>query len=283
MQLTARGPYFLSNAAPCKPRPTDGADGPTGGAETAENKPSMMDDIAARLARVQGRIRAAEERFHRPPGSVGWIAVSKGQPAAAIAAVAAAGQNRFGESYVQEALTKQEAPAGDGREWHFIGRLQSNKAKLIARRFAWVHSVDGIKAAAALHAQRPAGLPPLNVCIQVKVSGEAQKGGIEPAHAAALADAIDAMERLRLRGVMAIPAPSDDCAAQRRAFKLVYDTYRALQATRPALDTLSMGMSHDLEAAVAEGATLLRIGTALFGPRPAITTMTPLRAARPQR
>ena len=227
-----------------------------------------MDDISARLQRLRARISAAEERFGRPAGAVTWIAVTKGQAAAAVAAVAAAGQRRFGESYVQEALPKMEALADAGLEWHFIGRLQSNKARFIAPRFAWVHSIDNLKIAAALNAQRPAELPRLNVCIQVNASGEGQKGGVEPVHAAALADAIGGMERLCLRGVMAIPAPSEESAAQRRAFKLVYDIYRTLQARLPALDTLSMGMSHDLEAAVAEGATLLRIGTALFGPRP---------------
>ena len=195
------------------------------------------------------------------------IAVSKAQPAERLAELADLGQRDFGESYVQEALPKLDALEGRGLIWHFIGPLQSNKTRPIAERFDWVHSVDRLKIAERLSAQRPAGLPPLNVCLEVNISGEASKGGVLPADLAALAQAVTTLPRLRLRGLMAIPAPSDDSATQRAAFHLLHKLLGQLRAAGLDLDVLSMGMSDDLEAAIAEGATHLRIGTALFGAR----------------
>lgn len=234
-----------------------------------------MSDIKDRLDAVRRRIAAAEAQYDRPAGSVALLAVSKGQPATAVAAAAAAGQRLFGESYVQEALPKIEALAGEGLEWHFIGRLQSNKAKFIGRRFAWVHSLDNLKAAEALDRHRPAGSPPLNVCIQVNACGERQKSGVAPERVPALAEAVAGLARLRLRGLMTIPVPSDDFSEQRHAFGIVAERWRQCRAAGLALDTLSMGMSRDLEAAICEGATIVRIGTAVFGPRPRAPNRTP--------
>ncbi len=212
----------------------------------------------------------AEQRYGRPAGSVALLAVSKQQPATAIAEVAAAGQTRFGENYLQEALPKMAALAEGEQaelEWHFIGPIQSNKTRLIAENFAWVHSVDRLKIAQRLSMQRPGELEPLNLCLQVNISGEASKSGVEPAELAELAMAVAALPRLRLRGLMAIPAPCDDFAEQRRACARLREWQEQLAGSGLLLDTLSMGMSDDLEAAIAEGATLVRIGTAIFGPR----------------
>jgi len=201
---------------------------------------------------------------------VDLLAVSKGQPPAALAAAHAAGQRRFGESYLQEALAKRDALGGLAAEWHFIGPMQSNKAKRIAAHFDWVHSLDRADLAERLHRHRPAALPPLEVCIQVNVSGEASKRGVAPEEVPALAEVVAGLPRLRLRGLMTIPAPERDPARQRAAFALLRTLLEALRARGHAgLDTLSMGMSADLEAAVAEGATIVRVGTAVFGPRPA--------------
>jgi len=200
----------------------------------------------------------------RDPADVGLLAVSKTQPAAAIREAFAAGLRDFGENYLQEALDKQAALADLALTWHFIGPIQSNKTKPIAEHFAWVHSVDRLKIAQRLSDQRPAGLPPLNVCLQVNVSGEASKSGCAPEDLQPLAQAVAGLPRLHLRGLMCIPAPSDDPAEQHAAFARL----RALRdALGLGLDTLSMGMSQDLEAAIAEGATWVRIGTALFGAR----------------
>lgn len=227
----------------------------------------MTTDFADRLHVVQARIRAAEQRFRRLPGSVKLLAVSKTRPAAAIAAMAAAGQRCFGENYPQEALDKIIELATLGLEWHFIGPVQANKTRSIAERFAWVHSVDRLKIAQRLSAQRPAVLPPLNVCLQVNIDWEATKHGLDEADLATVAEAVAALPRLRLRGLMAIPAPTLDFAAQRRPLARLREGWERLNAEGLALDTLSMGMSDDLEAAIAEGATLVRIGAALFGPR----------------
>lgn len=227
-----------------------------------------MQDIPANLQRTLARIRAAERRFGRPPGSAQLLAVSKTQPAEAVRQAHQAGQRCFGESYVQEALAKMAQLGDCSLEWHFIGPIQSNKTKQIAEHFDWVHSIDRVKTAERLAAQRPAGREPLNVCLQVNISGEATKSGIAPAELPALVAAVMSLERLRLRGLMAIPAPSDDFEEQRRPFRALREALAALNARGLALDTLSMGMSDDLEAAVAEGATLVRIGTAIFGARP---------------
>lgn len=226
-----------------------------------------MTDISDNLREVRQRIAAAESRYGRAAGTVRLLAVSKTWPAAMLRRAAAAGQRDFGESYVQEALPKMEALGGLPLCWHFIGPIQSNKTRDIASRFHWVHSVDRIKIARRLSAQRPAGLPPLEVCIQVNISAEASKSGVSAGEAAALAEAVAQLPRLRLRGLMAIPAPTPDFAEQRAHFRQVRQLQDTLIAQGHALDTLSMGMSGDLEAAIAEGATVVRVGTALFGVR----------------
>jgi len=221
--------------------------------------------IATRLAGVLEAIAVAAERHGREPGDVGLVAVSKRHPASAIRAAYAAGQRRFGENYLQEALAKQDELADLDIEWHFIGAIQSNKTADIAARFDWVHTIDREKIARRLNDQRPDDRAPLNVLVEVNISGEASKHGIMPAELPALLETIAMMPRLRLRGLMSLPAPVDDFAAQRRAFAAL----AALAATSATpLDTLSMGTSDDFEAAIAEGATLVRIGTAVFGPRP---------------
>jgi pyridoxal phosphate enzyme (YggS family) len=220
--------------------------------------------IAANISTLGERISAAAQAAQRDPASVGLLAVSKTKPAQALREAYAAGLRDFGENYLQEALGKQLELADLPLCWHFIGPIQSNKTRAIAENFAWVHSVDRLKIAQRLSEQRPAELPPLNICIQVNVSGEASKSGCTPADLPALAEAISALPRLKLRGLMAIPEPTDDHAEQNAAFAAV-STLQA-QLNLP-LDTLSMGMSHDLEAAIAQGATWVRIGTALFGAR----------------
>lgn len=227
----------------------------------------MTTDPANRLHIVQMRIRAAEQRFQRPSGSVQLLAVSKMQPATAISAVAAAGQSCFGENYLQEALDKMTELAALHLEWHFIGPIQANKTRGVAERFAWVHSVDRLKIAERLNAQRPALLPPLNICLQVNLDQEPTKHGLAESDLSAVAMAVASLPRLQLRGLMAIPAPTSDFVAQRQAFARLREWLEQLNAEGLAMDTLSMGMSDDLEAAIAEGATLVRIGTALFGPR----------------
>ncbi|KES23997.1 MULTISPECIES: YggS family pyridoxal phosphate-dependent enzyme [Pseudomonas] len=223
-----------------------------------------MSTIAENIAKVRERIREAEQACGRPSGSVALLAVSKTKPAADIREAHAAGLDDFGENYLQEALGKQVELADLALTWHFIGPIQSNKTRPIAEHFHWVHSVDRLKVAERLSAQRPAHLPPLNVCLQVNVSGEASKSGCAPEELPALARAVAALPNLKLRGLMAIPEPTEDVAAQRAAFARLRELLTALNL---GLDTLSMGMSHDLEAAIAEGATWVRIGTALFGAR----------------
>ncbi|MBT8767882.1 YggS family pyridoxal phosphate-dependent enzyme [Metapseudomonas boanensis] len=223
-----------------------------------------MSTIAENIAKVRARIREAAQASGRDFASIGLLAVSKTKPADAIREAYASGVTDFGENYLQEALTKQIELADLPLSWHFIGPIQSNKTKLIAEHFHWVHSVDRLKIAERLSAQRPTGLPPLNVCLQVNVSGEASKSGCAPEELPALAAAVGNLPNLQLRGLMAIPEPTDDLAAQHAAFAQLR---QLLQSLDPALDTLSMGMSHDLEAAIAEGATWVRIGTALFGAR----------------
>lgn len=223
-----------------------------------------MSTIADNIAQVSSRIRTAEQTAQRAEGSVQLLAVSKTKPAQALREAYAAGLRDFGENYLQEALGKQVELTDLPLIWHFIGPIQSNKTRAIAEHFDWVHSVDRLKIAQRLSEQRPAELPPLNICIQVNVSGEASKSGCTPADLPALASAINALPRLKLRGLMAIPEPTDDRTAQDAAFAAVQ---RLLASLALPLDTLSMGMSHDLESAIAQGATWVRIGTALFGAR----------------
>lgn len=229
-----------------------------------------MSVIVANLQAVRRRLAAAEQQAGRPPGTVALLAVSKTFSAADVRIAHEAGQHAFGENYVQEGVDKI-AQLNDVRaalSWHFIGPLQSNKTRQVAEQFDWVHSIDRLRIAERLSAQRPAALPPLQVCVQVNISGEASKGGVDPAEVLPLARAIAGLPSLRLRGLMAIPAPADDPVAQRQPFAAMRELMRALQSAGIAVDTLSMGMSDDMEAAIAEGATLVRIGTAIFGARP---------------
>ncbi|WDU62583.1 YggS family pyridoxal phosphate-dependent enzyme [Pseudomonas poae] len=223
-----------------------------------------MSTIADNIGQVSQRIRAAADAVQRDASSIHLLAVSKTKPAQAVREAYAAGMQDFGENYLQEALGKQAELTDLPLSWHFIGPIQSNKTRAIAENFAWVHSVDRLKIAQRLSEQRPADLPPLNICIQVNVSGEASKSGCTPADLPALATAISALPRLKLRGLMAIPEPTEDRSAQDAAFARVRDLQNSLNL---GLDTLSMGMSHDLESAIAQGATWVRIGTALFGAR----------------
>ena len=228
-----------------------------------------MSHIADNLRAVHARIERAAQAAERSPDTIHLLAVSKTFPADDVRAAFAAGQRAFGENYVQESISKIEALA-DLRaqiEWHFIGPLQSNKTRPVAEHFDWVHSVDRLKIAQRLSEQRPDALPPLNVCLQVNVSGEASKSGATPDEAPALARAIAALPKLRLRGLMSIPEPADDLHAQREPHRILRTLFDSLRAEGIMLDTMSMGMSSDLEAAVLEGATIVRIGTAIFGKR----------------
>ncbi|CAG9249286.1 YggS family pyridoxal phosphate-dependent enzyme [Paraburkholderia unamae] len=228
-----------------------------------------MTDLSHNLEAVRERIAAAARNAGRDPQSVELLAVSKTFPAQDVRAAHAAGQRAFGENYVQESVDKIEALADlrAGLEWHFIGPLQSNKTRPVAERFDWVHSVDRLKIAERLSAQRPAGMAPLNVCLQVNVSGEASKSGVTPQEAQQVARQIAALPNLRLRGLMSIPEPETSLEAQRAPHRQLRELFDALCAEGLALDTLSMGMSADLEAAVLEGATIVRVGTAIFGAR----------------
>lgn len=226
-----------------------------------------MTSISERLQAVTERLHAAENAAGRASGSVSLVAVSKTQPAEAIREAHAAGQRAFGENYLQESLEKMAALADLPLEWHFIGPIQSNKTRPIAEHFAWVHGVDRLKIAQRLSDARPENMPPLDICIEVNVSGEESKGGVSPAEVKTLADAIVKLPRIRLRGLMSIPEPTDDIALQHRQFRMLREHFEALNASGHTLDTLSMGMSEDFPVAIAEGATIVRIGTAIFGPR----------------
>ncbi|WP_412478734.1 YggS family pyridoxal phosphate-dependent enzyme [Azonexus sp. IMCC34839] len=226
-----------------------------------------MSAIASNLQAVRRRIETAAQACGRAPDDIALLAVSKTWPLDSVLQAAAAGQRAFGENYVQEGCDKAMATAGQGLEWHFIGPLQSNKTRPVAEHFAWVHGIDRLKIAERLSTQRPEHLPPLQVCVQVNVSGEASKSGCTLAEAPALCRAVAALPHLQLRGLMAIPEPADNEAAQRAPFRALRELYEQLRTSGLPLDTLSMGMSHDLEAAVAEGATIVRIGTAIFGER----------------
>jgi len=229
-----------------------------------------MSSVAAKLQQVRTRIATACETSQRPVQSVTLLAVTKTFGPQAVRDAYAAGQRAFGENYVQEAVEKMQALT-DLRgqiEWHLIGPLQSNKGRVVAASFDWVHSVDRLKIAERLSAQRGDDVPPLQVCLQVNISGEATKSGVAPADALALARAVAALPRLHLRGLMAIPEPQGDFAAQRAPHHALARLLFDLNAAGLALDTLSMGMSTDLEAAIAEGATIVRVGSAIFGERP---------------
>lgn len=226
-----------------------------------------MTTIAANLQAVHDRIVRAAAAANRAPDGVRLLAVSKTFGAAEVEEAWQAGQRAFGENFVQEALDKIAELGHLGIEWHFIGPVQSNKTRPIAEHFAWVHSVEREKIARRLNDARPHHLPPLNVLIQVNVSGEASKSGVAPGEERALAAAIRDLPRLCLRGLMAIPEPTPDAALQHRRFALLRSLQQGLQADDSGVDTLSMGMSDDLEAAVAEGSTMVRIGTAIFGSR----------------
>jgi pyridoxal phosphate enzyme (YggS family) len=220
---------------------------------------------SARL--VQTRIAAACTQAGRNVDSVTLLAVSKGQSAAAIDSAARAGIEHFGENFLQESLPKMASLVGREICWHFIGRLQANKTRPVAENFAWVHSVDRFKIAERLSAQRPFHAPPLNVCLQLHVGGEASKGGVEAAEMPALAKAVKELPRLRLRGLMAMPPAEDDVDRQRAWFRETRQVFDYLNEHGLRLDTLSMGTTADFEAAILEGSTLVRVGTAIFGPR----------------
>ncbi len=226
-----------------------------------------MTTIAERISQAKNRVASAAREAQRSGEAITLLAVSKTKPAESIRAAHAAGLTEFGENYLQEALDKiaqlQDLPL----HWHFIGPLQSNKTRPVAEQFSWVHSVDRLKIAQRLNDQRPPELPPLNLCLQVNISGEESKSGVEPAQLAALAAQVEPLPRVRLRGLMAIPAASNDAQQQRQAFARMRELFLELQPHHPHMDTLSMGMSGDLEAAIAEGSTMVRLGTALFGAR----------------
>ncbi len=226
-----------------------------------------MKNIQAAYQAIKDEIASAEQRFGRPRHSVRLIAVSKTRQLQELQQLIDCGQQDFAENYLQEAAGKIAALADERLNWHFIGPVQANKTGPIARLFDWVHSVDREKIARRLSQARAPGQAALNICLQVNISGEASKSGADADKIASLAASISPLPGVRLRGLMALPAPTDDLARQRRAFARLRELYAELQAAGHAVDTLSMGTSHDLEAAIAEGATMVRIGTALFGPR----------------
>ena len=226
-----------------------------------------MTEISARLSAIQGRIAAAETKFGREPGSVRLLAVSKRKPEEAVVSAHDAGQTAFGENHLQEAVAKIETLSAWPLEWHFIGPIQSNKTRPISQHFDWAHSIDRLKVATRLNQQRDTDKKPLNVCIQVNVSDESTKSGVSPGDVEPLAAAIAQMPQLRLRGLMAIPRPETDFEAARAPFRELRETLVSLNQRGYELDTLSMGMTDDMEAAIAEGSTMVRIGTAIFGAR----------------
>ena len=223
--------------------------------------------IPGRVMAVHNRLARAALAFSRQPGDITLLAVSKTYDHTAVRATAQTGQRDFGENYLQEALDKQKAVANPNLVWHFIGPIQSNKTRGIAENFAWAHSVDRLKIAERLSYQRPDGMPPLNLCIEVNISGETSKSGAAPDSVLQLAEEIASLPRVHLRGLMAIPAPSACLRQQRLAFHQVRALFNTLNARGLKLDTLSMGTSGDFEAAIAEGSTMVRIGTAIFGAR----------------
>ncbi|HMT17108.1 MAG TPA: YggS family pyridoxal phosphate-dependent enzyme [Ottowia sp.] len=228
-----------------------------------------MTTIAAKLQHVRARIATACQQAGRNVQDVTLLAVSKTFGPEAVRAAAAAGQRDFGENYIQEGVDKIAALADlrDQLRWHCIGPIQSNKTRLVAEQFDWAHGVDRLKTAERLSAQRPPGLPPLNLCLQVNIDGGPTKSGVAPAEALALAQAVAALPRLRLRGLMTIPDPAPDFEAARAVHESARALFDLLNAAGLGLDTLSMGMSDDLEAAVAAGSTMVRVGSAIFGTR----------------
>ena len=227
------------------------------------NKQQLTDNIA----KVRSRVRESAEKCQRQESAILLLAVSKTRPADEIRDAADCGLRHFGENYLQEALDKIEQLQDLDLVWHFIGPIQSNKTRPIATHFDWVHSVDRAKIARRLNDQRPESLAPLNICLQVNISGEDSKSGISPAELPALAQAVAQLPRLRLRGLMAIPEATDDVARQHANFSRLRDVLEEVREMAAEADTLSMGMSADMEAAIAEGATIVRIGTDIFGPR----------------
>jgi hypothetical protein len=228
-------------------------------------------DLGARIKAVQARMAAAARQAGRNEDSVTLVAVSKGHEAAAVQAAASLGLRHFGESYLQEALPKMESLRGLDLSWHFIGRLQTNKTRAIAEQFSWVHGLERQRIAQRLAEQRPFHAPPLNVCIQVNIAADSTKAGIAPGQCAALASELAALPRLKLRGLMCMLPESLDATQQRQAFEALRALLLDLNRAGAALDTLSMGMSGDFEVAIAAGATLVRVGTALFGERSAVS------------
>ena len=228
---------------------------------------SLPQNCSQAVSDVQARIAAAAREAGRNVDSVTLLAVSKGQSAAAIDAAARAGIEHFGENFLQECLPKIAELSGRELTWHFIGRIQANKTRPIAENFAWVHGIDRLKIAERLSAQRPFHAPPLNVCLQLNVGGEASKGGVAATEMRALAEAVAALPRLALRGLMCMPPAETDVARQRHWFRETWQVFDYLNEHGLRLDTLSMGTSADFEAAIAEGSTMVRIGTAIFGPR----------------
>jgi len=231
----------------------------------------IMSAILSNLQAVKVAIKNAALAAQRDPAGVQLLAVSKTFPESAIRTAYAAGQRAFAENYLQESLLKIAALHDLKIEWHFIGPIQSNKTRDIAENFAWAHGVDRLKVAQRLSAQRPENLPPLNICLQVNVSGETSKSGVTPVEVENLAQAMAKLPGIKLRGLMAIPAPSDDPLIQRQPFAQLRAIMNHLNTLGLQLDTLSIGMSHDFPAAIAEGATLVRIGTAIFGHRPSVS------------
>jgi hypothetical protein len=226
-----------------------------------------MSSIAQSLEKIRNRVTVLERRYERAPGAVRVLAVSKTKPPEAVRAAARMGQRDFGENHVQDALTKLDVLGDLDLVWHFIGPIQSNKTRVVASRFDWVHSIDRTKIAQRLNQQRPEDLAPLNVCIQVNVSGESSKSGVQPEQVGELARFVSRLPRLVLRGLMTVPRACDDLKEQRRPFAALRALLEAQNAHGLDLDTLSMGMTNDMEAAIAEGATIIRIGTAIFGAR----------------
>jgi pyridoxal phosphate enzyme (YggS family) len=233
---------------------------------------SRPQNCSESVRQIQSRIAGAAREAGRSVDSITLLAVSKGQSAAAIDSAASAGIENFGENFLQEALPKIESLTGRELTWHFIGRLQANKTRPVAEHFGWVHGVDRLKIAERLSAQRPEHLPPLNLCLQLRVGGEASKGGVESTGMLELARDVGALPRIRLRGVMSMPPAEDDAARQRAWFGETRQLFDYLNEHGLGLDTLSMGTSADFEAAIAEGSTTVRIGTAIFGPRSAQTS-----------
>ncbi|WP_321527438.1 YggS family pyridoxal phosphate-dependent enzyme [Sedimenticola selenatireducens] len=226
-----------------------------------------MPSIQSRLESVRQQIQQAEQKYHRDAGTVQLLAVSKTRPVEDILQAVEAGQHRFGESYIQEALDKIEQLGNLALEWHFIGRIQGNKTRAIAENFDWVHSIDSAKQLRRLNDQRPGSLAPLKICLQIKIDEEESKAGIRPDEARELVKAMHHYPRLSLQGLMTLPAPSDQLEAQRKPFRQLRELRDELASAELPLTMLSMGMTDDLEAAIAEGSTMVRIGTAIFGPR----------------